>query len=267
MPLQTYTKRYRANPIRQKGPRSHRTGKVISPWKRYAPVAFLLLGLFFLGNALWPILSYELFTSPTLRAAASSDENAPRGMSLFNREYLLPTPKPAPIVMSQDADYSDLSNWFPKDVSAALGTEQSKRYLLTIPSVGIVDAQVVIGGTNLDHNLIQYPGTADPGEFGAPVIFGHSVLRQFYDPREQNPRRYTSIFSTIMTLKIGDKIIIKNDGVVYNYKVVNKTEVKPEDTYILEQHHDVRELKLVTCVPEGTFLRRGVVSAQLEDLR
>jgi len=45
--------------------------------------------------------------------------------------------------------------------------------------------------------------------------------------------------------------------------VTDKTDVKPEDTYILAQQYDNRKLKLVTCVPEGTYLRRGVITAEL----
>ena len=66
-----------------------------------------------------------------------------------------------------------------------------------------------------------------------------------------------------MTLEYGDEILIKFDGVNYRYKVVDKIEVKPEDIQILEQKYNGRYLKLVTCVPEGTYLRRGVVIAEL----
>ena len=115
----------------------------------------------------------------------------------------------------------------------------------------------------MNKSLIAFPGTALPGEYGAPVIFGHSVLRQFYNPNEKNPRRYNSIFSTIMTLKNGDQIYVTHDNIKYTYVVQEKTEVKPTDVYILNQKYDAAHLKLVTCTPEGTYLRRGVVTAQL----
>ena len=70
-----------------------------------------------------------------------------------------------------------------------------------------------------------------------------------------------------MNLKKDDKIIVEYDGITYTYRVTNKIEVKPDDTYILEQRYDARELKLVTCTPPGTLLRRGIVFAQLEDLQ
>ncbi len=49
------------------------------------------------------------------------------------------------------------------------------------------------------------------------------------------------------------------------YGVKEKTEVKPTDLFILDQDKSVRELKLVTCTPEGTTLRRGVVTAVLDE--
>jgi LPXTG-site transpeptidase (sortase) family protein len=147
--------------------------------------------------------------------------------------------------------------------SQAHADEQVQEYTIDIPTLNITNAVIKVGGSNLDESLIAYPGTAMPGEFGAPVIFGHSVLRQFYNPSEKNPRRYNSIFSTIMTLKPGDKIYVTADGVKYTYLVQDKSEVKPEDVYILNQDFGSKKLKLVTCTPEGTYLRRGVITAQL----
>ena len=66
-----------------------------------------------------------------------------------------------------------------------------------------------------------------------------------------------------MTLKTGDEIYVTYDNVKYTYVVQEKTEVKPTDVYILSQKYDAQSLKLVTCTPEGTYLRRGVITAQL----
>jgi sortase A len=69
-----------------------------------------------------------------------------------------------------------------------------------------------------------------------------------------------------MTLDEGDEILVDYDGIQYVYKVREKVEVQPEDVFILQQKLNNRELKLITCVPEGTYLRRGVVIAELVDL-
>jgi LPXTG-site transpeptidase (sortase) family protein len=244
------------------------------------PVTFISAGLFLLGNAVIPIAGYyaekaeqlaqvELTTPipaddvldivPTVIAEANTTTTT----DSEDTSYLAPT------IIDTQLDYTNLSNWFGTGGLPDLATDdsaesnQQTEYVIDIPKVDVHNAKVVIGGTDLNSSLIQYPGTAMPGQAGSPVIFGHSVLRQFYNPSEKNPRRYTSIFSKIMTLKPGDDIYITENNVKYHYKVKDKTEVKPEDVFILTQNYDARDLKLVTCTPEGTYLRRGVITAQL----
>ena len=172
-----------------------------------------------------------------------------------------------PKIIDIELDYTNLNNWFQpaNGEKLAFGNDSipEDEYTIDIPKLNVSNAVVKMGGTDLNKSLIAYPGTAKPGEKGAPVVFGHSVLRQFYNPSEKNSRRYNSIFSTIMTLKNGDEIFVTHEGVKYTYIVQEKTEVKPTDVYILAQQYDAARLKLVTCTPEGTYLRRGVVTAQL----
>lgn len=239
------------------------------------PITFIGVGLFLIGNALIPISDYYyksitqlnmfdlktpiprdsvLDITPAVIAQASTYEE---DTDLFEEDF-------GPVIINTQLDYTNLATWFSDASIAELEQNKSDNtFKLEIPKLDILNADVTVGGTNLDESLIQYPGTADPGKPGAPVIFGHSVLRQFYNPYEKNPRRYVSIFSKIMTLKNGDEIFLERDGVKYKYKVSAKSEVKPDDVYILTQNYDSRKLKLVTCVPEGTYLRRGVITADL----
>lgn len=247
--------------------------------KRIMPVVFITLGSILVANAVWPILFYTLFVSPNLQRVSLSApvpeediiESNDQGASILTAQAAesgkgeLIKPKPKPVILREELDYSNLANWFTDSTQFQNeAVTQAKEYFIEIPAIDIEKANVKIGGTDLNRNLIQYPNTAEPGEFGAPVIFGHSVLRQFYKPELTNPNRYKSIFSKIMTLKTGDEIYITYEGVKYTYIVEEKHEVQPEDTYILEQRHSKRELKLITCVPEGTYLRRGVIVARLE---
>ena len=117
---------------------------------------------------------------------------------------------------------------------------------------------VVIGGDDLDKHLIHYQGTALPGEFGNPVIFGHSILPVFY-----NPQNYISVFSLLPTLKTGDEVIIDYDGISYKYEVYSYHEVFPNQIEVLQQRYDRKTLTLITCVPPGTYLKRGVILAEL----
>lgn len=239
------------------------------------PIAFIVFGMYLVGSAVMPIFGHYLW--------GLSEVQIGQLVSPIPTEQVMEV---TPLVVTQvqaqeddgysntpkiidvELDYTNLSNWFDSQMAdqlafAAEKSDAPQEFTIDIPKVNITNAVVKIGGTDLNKSLIAYPGTAKPGEFGAPVVFGHSVLRQFYNPSEKNPRRYTSIFSTIMTLQKGDEIFITYDGVKYTYIVQEKSEVKPSDVYILAQQYDTQRLKLVTCTPEGTYLRRGVITAQL----
>jgi LPXTG-site transpeptidase (sortase) family protein len=193
-------------------------------------------------------------------AAALTLENTAYSPQIIDDLSSLKNPQPE--ILDDSLYFADLANWFTSSEQMTFGRLE-KQYILEIPKLNIKNALVKMGGTDLDNNLIQYATTPLPGEKGTPVIFGHSILRQFYDPREKNPRRYMSIFSTIMTLQKGDKIYITSDGVRYTYEVMYNKQVKPDDDYILAQDSSDKFLKLVTCTPEGTYLMRGVVTARL----
>jgi len=227
------------------------------PVFRLVPPALITVGSILIVNVLWPLLSYQIFSSPGLQK--------PNLTSPVPPEYLGSQPTPVGQVMGASVDYTNPQNWFP-GAQYPSGTTKPASFTLDIPSLNINQAQVVLGGSDLSLGLIQYPGTAEPGKYGAPVIFGHSVLRQFYNPAKANPRRYLSIFSKIMTLKPGNRIYLDYDHVRYTYEVKDKTEVPPDDLSVLTQRLDNRLLKLITCVPEGTYLRRGVITAQLINL-
>lgn len=237
------------------------------------PLILILVGIILAGSAAWPIISQVLPQNDhnsNLLSPLSNTQLANTNNLVFAKSNLIDENSETnvvldePVILDYSLDYTNLSNWF-DDQSATFSDidYQVEEYRLDIPGLDVNNAKVRVGGTDLNKSLIQYPGTALPGEPGAPVIFGHSVLRQFYNPSEKNPRRYTSIFSKIMTLKQGDKIYLTYNNVKYTYQVQSNTEVQPTDTFILAQRHDARQLKLVTCVPEGTVLRRGVVIAQL----
>jgi len=247
--------------------------KVVRYGALLVPLFLVGLGIFLVGNAVVPIANYYVNTLPMLQASSLLTP-VPREDVLDVNPLIVTQANSGqvagadislePTILDSQLDYTNLSNWFTQAETTQLeGVTETKSYILDIPSLNISNAEVTIGGTDLNKSLIQFPGTAMPGEMGDPVIFGHSVLRQFYNPSEKNSRRYNSIFSTIMTLKKGDAIYITYAGVKYTYLVQDKIEVKPSDTYILNQKYDGRRLKLVTCTPEGTYLRRGVILAEL----
>jgi len=199
---------------------------------------FLSGGFLLLLLVAWPILTFEFLLAPKYSTNVVS-------------------PLSGEQVLGTQTDLTQASNWFP---AVNQRTEQSKitSYILSIPKLGIKDAAVIIGSDDLSKSLIQWGGTGVPGDFGNTVIFGHSVLPTFFDPKN-----YMTIFSTLPTLKEKDEILIYFDGISYKYQIIEMKVVDPADISILEQKFDDSYLTLVTCVPPGTYWKRLAVRAKL----
>lgn len=211
-------------------------------------VVSALSGAIILFTTIYPIVSYE-------NAAAKRYPSLIKPVVDKNDKSSGKMEAPSTII-----DYTKPQNWF---VGAEYNTGETKGaafYTIGVPRLNIADAIVQVGGEDLSKSLIQYPGTANPGKIGNSVIFGHSILPQYYDPKN-----YLSIFSLLPSLVEGDVVSVKYDGVVYKYQVETLFEVLPEDIQILEQQTDASYLTLVTCVPPGHPLKpkRLIVRARL----
>lgn len=196
---------------------------------KIAAIVSGLSGLTILISSVWPIVEYQLTDAKSYTTLLT------------------------PLVLEKDsqnrerADFTKASSWFPSDSAAKdFGNSKVSFYTISIPKLKIDNAIVAIGGEDLSKNLVQYPGTALPGKNGNAVIFGHSILPIFY-----NPKNYMAIFSTLPTLKNGDDIFVEYDGVSYKFKVEEIFEIYPTDIQILEQNNSDSFLTLVTCTPPG----------------
>lgn len=139
------------------------------------------------------------------------------------------------------------SSWFTGGVSSEdFSSSEIIYYSLSIPKLKIDSAAVKIGGEDLAESLIHYPGTALPGKRGNAVVFGHSILPIF-----NNPKNYLSIFTMLPTLDNGDLIYINYDEVFYTFRVEEMFEVLPTDLQVLDQDDTDSFITLVTCVPPG----------------
>lgn len=148
---------------------------------------------------------------------------------------------------SNSNDFTQASNWFVGGANSTdFSTSKVQYFTISVPKLRIENASVAIGGQDLNKSLVQYPGTALPGRNGNTVIFGHSILPIFY-----NPKNYISIFSLLPTLNKGDEIDIDYDGISYVYKVEDMFEVLPTDIQVLDQDPSDSFVTLVTCVPPG----------------
>lgn len=236
-------------------------------WIRFRtllPTIMIVVGASLIISVGYPIISYELTIGQRSRRQAIL-KPVPDTSLASNKGIISPINSQNPQVLAQTpttSDYAKISSWFNfSKPQTFLNPSNITHYTLSIPRLRIKDALVTIGGDDINKSLIQYGGTANPGEIGSPVIFGHSILPQFY-----NPQSYRSIFSLLPTLKPGDEISINFDGILYKYAVFDYFEVAPDEIDILEQHYNRKELTLVTCVPPGTYLRRGIIKAKLVEI-
>ncbi|KKW09990.1 MAG: Sortase family protein [Microgenomates group bacterium GW2011_GWC1_49_7] len=222
----------------------------VSPRRRASRrVSFGLMGLggIILAWVAWPILSFSL---------ASGDLFSQTVTPIAESKNL------SPVVFAAGdpgiADFTNANAWFPTAPQKKVVTAVNS-YTISIPKLKIVDAEVLIGVDDLSKSLIHYGGTGLPGEYGNTVIFGHSTLPQFF-----NPKSYKTIFSTLPTLEEGDQIDVTYDGISYTYIVYELTVSDPSDLSALEQRFDDSYLTLITCVPPGTYWQRLHVKAKLE---
>jgi len=209
-------------------------------------LSFLLIAL---GGSIliwtfWPIVSFSMTSGDLFREIVTPIQDG--------------TAYAAPNMDSSGADLTNPNAWFPTSPQKKVVTPVNT-YTLSIPKLKIQDALVTVAGDDLGVSLVHYGGTALPGEYGTTVIFGHSTLPQFY-----NPKTYKTIFSTLPSMKVGDEIPVTYDGITYKYIVYDMTVTGPSDLSALAQQFDDSYLTLVTCVPPGTYWQRLHVFAKLD---
>jgi len=222
----------------------------------------ITLGIATFTTVAYPLISYQLTFAPGFQKSSLVSPLSPtaRATSDFVKDPVkkvkaAEAPTFVDEVVNTSFDYTDASSWFagvgkPKEASVYAV------YTLSIPKLGIDHAVVRSDHTDLKQSLIQYQGTALPGNLGNTVIFGHSVLPQFF-----NPQNYLTIFSTLHKLKPGDTMEITADGATYTYKISDMYEAQPDDLSPLAQTYNGRYLTLITCTPPGTYLRRLIIKA------
>jgi sortase A len=222
---------------------------------------FLTGGVAAVTSVIYPLAYYQVTYAPQFEKTVAPIPGAILGQTSVSEETA-PSPKPVtsptvvPEMVNTSLDYTSANTWF-------TGTHLEPShdvivYALSIPKLGIKDAVVRNDHSDLKQSLIHYPGTAMVGDLGNAVIFGHSVLPQFF-----NPKNYLTIFSTLHTLHKGDEIIATEDGATYTYKITDMYSVSPDDLSPLAQTYNGRYLTLITCTPPGTYLKRLIVRAEL----
>ena len=112
----------------------------------------------------------------------------------------------------------------------------------------VIQSNLETGVTHLDHTPV-------PGQVGFAVISGHSS-NFFWDKGS-----YNTVFAPLGKLAIGQTIQVNYKGTNYLYTVQKKYEVTPDQVNILHSDGSQSGIRLLTCTPVGTSLRRLVVEA------
>lgn len=225
----------------------------------------ITLGIATFTTVAYPLISYQITLAPGFQKDSLASPITPVVTAtndlvthtIKKAEATSDNPTFVDEVVNTSFDYTDASSWFTGSTKVKEATQYAV-YTLSIPKLGIDHAVVRSDHTDLKQSLIQYPGTALPGNLGNTVIFGHSVLPQFF-----NPHNYLTIFSTLHTLKPGDTMEVTADGATYTYKISEMYEAMPDDLSPLAQVYNGRYMTLITCTPPGTYLRRLIIKAYI----
>lgn len=221
-----------------------------SKFTSFAPHLMIIMGFGMLAFVFYPIINWQIIH---LSKAPENKLLKPTSDSLGKS-----------VLAAGDGENSKLDlagNWFPSYHPLNGNKNKIKDYKITIPKLGIENALVIYNSEELTKSLIGYQGTAIPGEYGNAVIFGHSVLPEFF-----NPKDYSTIFATLPELIPGDEVFAEVDNVKYKYVVYDFKTVDPSEISVLEQKYDNYYLSLITCVPPGLKWKRLVVKAKLEPI-
>lgn len=214
---------------------------------RFVSVLLILGGIVVSFYTFFPLFSWQLYFSE----------------GFASQNLKTPIPKLSTLVNTAgrtlSVNYLNANNWFPTyNVSANAQKSEVEAYSISIPSIGIKNAAVSTTDINLAQHLVNFTGTAIPPQNGNSVIFGHSTLPQFY-----NPKDYKTIFANAYKIKTGDEIFVNYQKITYKYKIISIIVVDPTDTWVLEQDTRDSFLTLITCTPPGTVWKRLVIKSQL----
>lgn len=213
---------------------------------------FIFCGLLIFAWTLLPIVIFELYYAPKFESLLKPIPANKKNSVKNNLTHVLGV---------TTTDYTKASVWFPTASHIKVSTTNTKVYQLSIPKLKIDNAITTIGGDDLSKSLIHFTGPV-PGNNGNAVILGHSTLLFLY-----NPKNYKAIFSKLPDLEINDDIIVSIDQVQYKYKVYDMYITQPDDLTPLSQTFDEPYITLITCVPQGTYLKRFIVKAKLSNFQ
>lgn len=167
--------------------------------------------------------------------------------SFFNERIIAPFIQPSRNITNTPiiSDTAAIGN-NPKIIIPKINVEVPVIYDLTTNKESAVQEA-------LESGVVKYAGTADPGQNGNSVIFGHSSNNLL------NRGKYKFAFVLLSRLENGDIFYLQKDGQRYTYQIYHKSVVKPTDVSVLGNTEKAATATLITCDPPGTSTNRLVV--------
>lgn len=233
------------------------SSKYLKKIVRLVSIGIFIFGILISFYIFSPLILWQVYFVP---AFASQILTSPIPRSTVVNTYTIQNLVTSTANNLKGVDYTDARNWFP-DFKSPQNLKGLSSYTLSIPKLLIKDSVVSTDDYDLSKHLVNYAGTAVPPNNGTAVIFGHSTLPQFF-----NPKDYKTIFATVYKLKAGDEIIVNVSGISYTYVVYNISVVEPDDISVFVQNYDDSYLTLVTCTPPGTTWKRLLTKAHLKSI-
>lgn len=165
----------------------------------------------------------------------------------------------APIFLSQ---VSYLAADKPEVSTAQTTPQVGPEPIISIPKINVT-APIVFATSNveakiqkdLESGVVHYANTANPGEPGNAVIFGHSSNDWW------QPGNFKFVFVLLDRMVVGDTFTVNYNSQQYVYQVTETKVVEPTDLSVLNSS-GAHELTLITCSPPGTSWRRLVVKSK-----
>lgn len=206
---------------------------------RVGGLTVLAVSVFFLLNIQAYIqLSQTPDTVRVIAQEASTSSEPATSTGTTNGQALAvaatPTPTPGPQIPNNTISID------------SLGISAPVSWNIALTDAAIHDA--------LEHSVAQIDGTALPGQKGIVVITGHSS--NYIWDRGQ----YNTIFAPLHKAQEGEEIDLNYNGTTYVYRITKIYKVNPDQLAILQDESSTG-LRLITCTPIGTALRRLVVDA------
>ncbi|MCL2350963.1 MAG: class D sortase [Firmicutes bacterium] len=187
------------------------------------------------------------------QAAAVGDE--PR-IEPLPAESSAPAEPPAPAEPAPTQAEAIEADLMEEDVNAAFDVQyvlQHMEGIITIQKIGL-KSPIVTGASahNLNIAVCSVDDTGKMGQTGNYVLAGHkSRVRGRH-------------FNRLSELAPGDEVVTENKQYLYTYAVTEIFSVTPEDTWVMDQVSDKKQITLITCDYRMNPIGRLIVKGELE---